>query len=49
MNIEEISENQPLYEIAFDLRYALFFKDFDLPRSVTADELEPISTHLAIS
>ena len=49
MNIEEISENQPLYEKAFDLRYALFFKGFDLPRSVTADELEPISTHLAIS
>ena len=49
MNIEEISENQPLYEKAFDLRYTLFFKNFGLPRSVTADELEPISSHLAIS
>ena len=49
MNIEEISEHQPLYEIALNLRYALFFNEFGLPKSITADELEPISTHLVIS
>ena len=31
-----------------DLRYRTFFKDFDLPKSVTPDELEPESTHIAL-
>lgn len=49
MNIEEISPTSALYAKAFDLRYALFFEAFDLPKSVTADDMEGESTHVAIS
>ena len=48
MNIEEIEIDNPLYEKALDLRYKLFFEEFKLPKSVTADELEPFSTHIVI-
>jgi predicted GNAT family N-acyltransferase len=49
MNISEISEDNPLYEVALALRYAVFFEPFGLPKSVTADEMEPQSTHIAIT
>jgi len=49
LNIEEILVTDPLYDIALELRYKLFFKEFDLPKSVTTDELEPVSFHVAIS
>ena len=48
MNIEEIEIDNPLYEKALDLRYRLFFEEFKLPKSVTADELESFSTHIVI-
>ena len=38
-----------IYEEALDLRYSLFFKEFDLPKEITADDLESISTHIAIT
>lgn len=31
-----------------ELRYRTFFKDFNLPKSITPDELEPESTHIAL-
>lgn len=49
MRIEEISVTNQLYDTAMELRYALFFKEFNLPESVTADELEGSSFHVAIS
>lgn len=49
MCIEEISVDSKLYDDAMELRYALFFREFDLPRSVTADELESSSFHAVIS
>ena len=49
MRIEEISVTSQLYEDAIELRYALFFKEFNLPKSVTADDLENTSLHIAAS
>ena len=49
MNIEEITVDHLLYEKALDLRYELFFKGFNLPKSVTADELESDSMHVVLS
>lgn len=46
--LKTIIEGSELYREALDLRYALFFKDFDLPKSVTADDLEPVSVHVAL-
>lgn len=43
-----ITEDSDLYREALDLRYTLFFKGFDLPKSVTADDLEPVSVHVAL-
>ncbi len=37
------------YRKALNLRYSLFFEEFDLPKEVTADDLEAISTHIAIT
>ena len=45
MHIDEIQIGSPLYEIALELRYNLFFKEFDLPKKITADEMEAESTH----
>lgn len=47
--LKTITEDSDLYREALDLRYDLFFKDFDLPKSVTADDLEPVSTHMALA
>jgi len=49
MEITEIEAASPLYDRALQLRYELFFKDFDLPKSVTADDLEGDSTHVALT
>ena len=49
MRIEEITVTSQLYKVAMELRYTLFFKDFNLSKSVTADELEPISFHIVIT
>lgn len=49
MVIEEIEEGSQVYLEALELRYQLFFKEFDLPRSVTADKLEADSIHVALS
>lgn len=46
--LKTITEDSDLYREALDLRYALFFKDFDLPKSVTADDLEPVSIHVVL-
>ena len=48
MEFLEFSSNSPLYEATMELRYRTFFKDFGLPKSVTPDELEPESFHLAL-
>ena len=44
----DFGSDNPLYEEAIDLRYRTFFKDFDLPKSVTPDELESESMHIAL-
>ena len=49
MRVEEITVSSQLYEAAMELRYTLFFKEFNLDKSVTPDELEPTSFHVAIS
>ena len=49
MRIEEITVTSQLYKVAMELRYTLFFKDFNLSKSVTADELEPVSFHIVIT
>jgi len=49
MRMSKIKEGSKLYNDALDLRYELFFKKFDLPKDVTADDLEPDSTHVVIS
>ena len=46
--LKTITDDSDLYREALDLRYALFFKDFDLPKSVTADDLEPVSVHVVL-
>ncbi len=48
MKTEIIESGSSLYEAALALRYEAFFKEFDLPKSVTADELEVESLHIAI-
>ena len=47
MRIDEISVESQLYQDALELRYDLFFRAFDLPRSVTAGELENSRFHIA--
>lgn len=49
MKIDVISVNNRFYDEAMELRYVLFFKEFGLPKSVTADELESVSSHVVIS
>ena len=49
MNIVEIQIGSPLYETALELRYSLFFKKYDLPKEVTADDMEAESAHIAIT
>lgn len=49
MIIEEVREGSKLYLEALELRYELFFKQFDLPKSLTADNLELDSTHLVLT
>ncbi|BCE01349.1 GNAT family N-acetyltransferase [Marinicellulosiphila megalodicopiae] len=48
MEFIEFNSNSPLYEETMELRYHTFFKNFGLPKSVTPDELEPESIHLAL-
>ena len=48
MEVIEFSNNSPLYEQTMELRYRTFFKDFGLPKSVTPDELEPVSLHFSL-
>jgi predicted GNAT family N-acyltransferase len=48
MEFLEFSNNNPLYEETMELRFRTFFKDFGLPKSVTPDDLEPDSFHLAL-
>ncbi|BCE02266.1 GNAT family N-acetyltransferase [Marinicellulosiphila megalodicopiae] len=48
MEFIEFNSNSPLYDQTMELRYRTFFKDFGLPKSVTPDELEPVSFHLAL-
>jgi len=47
MDIDEISVDSRLYSEAMELRYVLFFKEFGHPKSVTADELECVSSHVS--
>ena len=49
MNIDEIQIGSPLYEAALELRYSLFFKEYDLPKKITADDMEAASIHIAIT
>ena len=49
MNISEIKKGEVLYKKAFELRYLLFFKDYNLPKEIINDEKEDKSTHIAIS
>lgn len=49
MRVEEITVTSQLYKAAMELRYTLFFKSYNLSKSVTADELEPISFHIVIT
>jgi len=48
MIIERISTDEGFYQQAIELRYELFFKQFELPISIVQDELECISEHFAI-
>jgi predicted GNAT family N-acyltransferase len=49
MNIGEIQKDGTLYKKAFELRYLLFFKDYNLSKEIINDKTEDISTHIAIS
>ncbi len=49
MKIEKISSEHELYENAVELRYRLFFKDFDLPIKIVFDELERSSQHFVLT
>lgn len=48
MQFVEFGSDSSLYEEVMELRYQTFFKEFELPKSVTPDELEPESIHLAL-
>ena len=48
VTLTAIDPEDPIYEEALTLRYKIFFEPFNLPRSVTADDLEPSSTHVAL-
>lgn len=49
MRTSEIDRENPLYFEALKLRHELFFKEFGLPESIVADELEIDSIHIAIA
>lgn len=49
MNIDVISVDSRFYSEAMELRYVLFFREFGLSKSVTADELESVSSHVVIT
>lgn len=49
MEVFTILPDHPLYADALDLRHSVFFQPYDLPKDVTADELEPVSTHVVIT
>lgn len=49
MRTIEINREHPLYFEALKLRHELFFKEFGLPESIVADELEVGSIHMAIA
>ncbi|PWQ96030.1 GNAT family N-acetyltransferase [Leucothrix arctica] len=48
MKFLEFSSDSPLYEETMELRFRTFFKSFGLPKSITPDELEPVSLHLML-
>ena len=48
MELVEFGTDSALYEETMELRYRTFFKDFDLPKSVTPDDFESESIHLAL-
>jgi predicted GNAT family N-acyltransferase len=49
MILSEIKRDSNLYHQALDLRYTLFFKDYGLDKSITADDLEGVSIHVVLS
>lgn len=49
VEIERISTSNSFYDQALELRYKLFFEDYDLPRGIEIDDLEAQSYHFAIS
>ena len=48
MEPTRIEPENNIYDQALDLRYELFFKEFDLPKSIVIDELEENSEHFVI-
>ena len=49
LKIEQISTSNSFYDQALELRYELFFKEYDLPRGIEKDGLEAQSYHFTIS
>ncbi len=49
LKIEQISTSNSFYDQALELRYELFFKEYDLPRGIEKDDLEAQSYHFTIS
>ena len=49
MKTIQITIDHDFYQQALDLRYELFFKEFDLPKDVVKDQLEDSSKHLGIA
>ena len=48
MEPTNIETEDTIYEQVLDLRYELFFKAFDLPKSIVVDDLEEYSEHFVI-
>ena len=49
MSIQILKVGDIFYKQAVELRYDLFFKKHDLPKSIVFDKYETISTHVAIT
>ncbi len=49
LTVSEVRIGNLHYRAAFELRYSIFFKPFDLAKDVTADELESVSTHIVVT
>jgi predicted GNAT family N-acyltransferase len=49
MKIEQIETEQDIYRQALELRYELFFKEFELPIDIVQDEIESSSKHFGMT